>query len=708
VREPDTLIRDYLDGRLDDEREREFWTRVRSESAFADQVAASALLESDLFEIASTWQNESKRADRDLRRALKASGHRESARPLPLTLLRKKDRIPFTTWLSAAALIGCIVLVGIFGYLLRGVDLANPNASPAPDRSDLPAVAILFEISDDAEFTFDGPGDHDNYLATGQPVHAGVVDIERGRLTFRFHCNAEVTIEGPAKFGLNAAKRAFLEHGELTAYCPDEAHGFTIGAPGVAVIDLGTRFWMSVDKLGFTHVVVREGKVQLTRDNGELVLLPRGSTARASRDPARQIAVDVPVFTVARTTGDLRVDDDRAVVGRDYGPGAVDLRSGSAELRLSSGVVIAARSPALLTLPSPTSAVLDHGEAEFDCPPDTRGFTVHLPGDVRVTDLGARFTIRLVEGNHGWVDVLKGRVELRGADGIAQGFTAGEIGEIDLASGAFVRHATDAANRIQPIVYWDFDTDFSATVGGSRFYAAPVNGPVIDPEGRIGGAVRFDHARDQYLRVTHPVLPDEAGKDHSYAAWYKLDRWDVDEEERFFVLETTSRATSTHAWTASYGLRDLGEGDVGQVFTSYTPRGEQDFLVPGAHADSQTPNLSDGWMHIAVVYDADGGSSRGNGRLTVFLNGEAVGGFDTTHPLAPTDGLIIGGHRDGTGRNFDGLIDEVAFWDCALTADQVQRVYRFGVRSLIPPALTPQPAHLTRDNSIPLNGERNR
>jgi hypothetical protein len=43
----------------------------------------------------------------------------------------------------------------------------------------------------------------------------------------------------------------------------------------------------------------------------------------------------------------------------------------------------------------------------------------------------------------------------------------------------------------------------------------------------------------------------------------------------------------------------------------------------------------------------------------------------------------IGGHRAGTGRNFDGLIDEVALWSRALTAEEISALHHDGS----PPAL---------------------
>jgi hypothetical protein len=41
-------------------------------------------------------------------------------------------------------------------------------------------------------------------------------------------------------------------------------------------------------------------------------------------------------------------------------------------------------------------------------------------------------------------------------------------------------------------------------------------------------------------------------------------------------------------------------------------------------------------------------------------------------------GLIIGGHRAGTGRNFEGKIDELAIWQGVLNAVEVRKLYQKG------------------------------
>ncbi|GAA4444451.1 hypothetical protein GCM10023156_02810 [Novipirellula rosea] len=39
---------------------------------------------------------------------------------------------------------------------------------------------------------------------------------------------------------------------------------------------------------------------------------------------------------------------------------------------------------------------------------------------------------------------------------------------------------------------------------------------------------------------------------------------------------------------------------------------------------------------------------------------------------------MIGGHRTGDGRNFDGMIDEVAIWNRVLSASEIDAIYNNG------------------------------
>ena len=64
-------------------------------------------------------------------------------------------------------------------------------------------------------------------------------------------------------------------------------------------------------------------------------------------------------------------------------------------------------------------------------------------------------------------------------------------------------------------------------------------------------------------------------------------------------------------------------------------------------------SLRERWNQVAFTFDSES--------LRLFLNGDLA----VTHqlpvkgPAAEFGGVVIGGHRAGTGRNFDGWIDEV-------------------------------------------------
>jgi hypothetical protein len=71
--------------------------------------------------------------------------------------------------------------------------------------------------------------------------------------------------------------------------------------------------------------------------------------------------------------------------------------------------------------------------------------------------------------------------------------------------------------------------------------------------------------------------------------------------------------------------------------------------------------------------------------LEVYLNGVSVGVHELSEPgpAAEFGGLIIGGHRSGKGRNFEGLIDELSVWQSTLSPFEVTKLYGGGKPSKI-------------------------
>ena len=151
--------------------------------------------------------------------------------------------------------------VGIVALLLvcAGlVFLLLNNAEPEGQWRD--AIARIESLSEDIAF---GP-DHQLPNTIGSSLGKGWVQIERGHARFLFRSGATVEVEGPATLGVDTPMRAYLDFGKVTVNAPASGRDFVIATESMEVVDLGTRFEVSVDPRTLeSNVSVIEGLVDL-------------------------------------------------------------------------------------------------------------------------------------------------------------------------------------------------------------------------------------------------------------------------------------------------------------------------------------------------------------------------------------------------------------------------------------------------------------
>ena len=101
----------------------------------------------------------------------------------------------------------------------------------------------------------------------------------------------------------------------------------------------------------------------------------------------------------------------------------------------------------------------------------------------------------------------------------------------------------------------------------------------------------------------------------------------------------------------------------------YTVEGRVEFR-------SDMPDFGpDKWYHIAVTWDGS--------RVIVFANGSEIGSEDLGGIGRKNEqSLYIGGQK-GTGRLFQGVIDEVAVFNVALSAADIQTVMNQGIAAAV-------------------------
>ena len=122
------------------------------------------------------------------------------------------------------------------------------------------SMARLIRVSEDAVFS----SDHEMPSREGSFLGKGWMQLEQGSIEIVFHSGATVDLTGPAVFGIDTSMRGFLDSGQASVHAPEEARDFVVGTASMEVVDLGTRFNLSVDPNSSAAAVsVTEGLVNL-------------------------------------------------------------------------------------------------------------------------------------------------------------------------------------------------------------------------------------------------------------------------------------------------------------------------------------------------------------------------------------------------------------------------------------------------------------
>lgn len=231
--------------------------------------------------------------------------------------------------------------------------------------------------------------------------------------------------------------------------------------------------------------------------------------------------------------------------------------------------------------------------------------------------------------------------------------------------------------------WWDFENGLeNKSVLGERLETVAHNGAALAAgQGVRGGvAASFTRASQSYLHIAGTPLNENSAA-HTYAMWFKPSSLPAHgSSDRHFLIESSRKSVALGSegdtWALSLGLR--ATNDVAKVNlelwthtlqpavanTNRTTRPVETSRGPFPHIVDRSL-LLDTWNHVAVAYQGD--------RLRLFINGE----FIVEHVLPVWGGisevseLVLGGHRDGTGRNYDGLIDEVGLWSRVLEPAEI-------------------------------------
>ena len=227
------------------------------------------------------------------------------------------------------------------------------------------------------------------------------------------------------------------------------------------------------------------------------------------------------------------------------------------------------------------------------------------------------------------------------------------------------------------VAHWDLDTTTGFTeadnVNGivmNVFTATPTNdGPQFRPGmGQFGGALEFDGI-DDFATFQDPTF--NVGAAGAVNMWVKLN-------------DLTSRNTFFEGSTNGMEFAYRENSPSGQFFGSPT-------RVPSANnlaiQNGNAGSLTDQWVNLQYTWNFNGGVGQ---EMHIFINGTEVTyvvgtAFDSTLTLwtsvlnTTTELMTMGKDGNSSGREFGGLIDDVAWFNSELSTTQLNDIRTLGV-----------------------------
>ncbi|QNN22192.1 hypothetical protein HED60_07870 [Planctomycetales bacterium ZRK34] len=158
-----------------------------------------------------------------------------------------------SVWYAAATI--ALLITGVTWFAMTSFTSPADNSTPQLSRP----VALLTS-STGATW-----GGSTLPTALGSELAPGTLTLTAGSAQVMFNSGAVIDLVAPCDFELLDTQTGRLTHGQITAFVPQRARGFTVEAEGFAVVDWGTRFTMRVGMgLGEpSSVIVHEGQVEV-------------------------------------------------------------------------------------------------------------------------------------------------------------------------------------------------------------------------------------------------------------------------------------------------------------------------------------------------------------------------------------------------------------------------------------------------------------
>ncbi|MCM8525054.1 MAG: FecR family protein [Lentisphaeraceae bacterium] len=148
----------------------------------------------------------------------------------------------------------------------------------------------------------------------------GSYKLLKGMIELAMRNDVDLAIEAPAYFSIDSNKRISLKSGKLSANVGEAGRGFEVITPDGKIIDLGTRFGVSVSEKGNSEAHVFEGKINVIANNQsteitENIAVSFSKGVSPSKFIADQSSFPLPGFPLEVETSNLNFEENNFFVG---------------------------------------------------------------------------------------------------------------------------------------------------------------------------------------------------------------------------------------------------------------------------------------------------------------------------------------------------------------------------------------------------------
>lgn len=210
--------------------------------------------------------------------------------------------------------------------------------------------------------------------------------------------------------------------------------------------------------------------------------------------------------------------------------------------------------------------------------------------------------------------------------------------------------------------YWKFDESSGTLYDSVGSNNATGSGIVYSADGKISRCVQYDTNTD-WVVVNNDSSLYPNGDEATVSLWFKLNTVPTTTNTLFVYRVSGTPYYSINAYiTTSSG------------YVRFIVYNSSDVQIAAEGSNTQVDTGV--WYHFVGVCRGDGQTSRvylNNSDVTVWTSGSFSGVLKT-----PTSDLYIGQSNSGSSNAPDGYIDEVGYWNRALTTDEISALWNSG------------------------------